>query len=105
MTQITHFSVAAANAQAVYLAGSFNDWKPDTLPMTKDAHGLWTCDLTLPAGPYEYKFVIDDQWCCELGCDRPYSGCPKCVPNEFGTMNRVIEVAGSNSKPGAIQAS
>lgn len=36
----TRLTLAAANAHAVYLAGTFNGWQSDTLPMKKDGHRL-----------------------------------------------------------------
>ena len=41
----------------------------------------------------QYKFVIDGVWSCEPSCDGANRDCPKCVPNEFGTMNRFVDVA------------
>jgi hypothetical protein len=51
-------------ANSVYLAGSFNEWKPTGLKMDgPDADGRYTAQLTLKPGRYEYKFVIDGkQW-------------------------------------------
>ena len=47
-------------AKAVYLAGTFNNWKATALPMTgPDAAGYFSVTQKLPAGPHEYKFVID----------------------------------------------
>jgi peroxiredoxin/mono/diheme cytochrome c family protein len=47
-------------AQAVYLSGEFNNWKPDELKMDgPDADGFYTATQTLPAGKHEYKFVLD----------------------------------------------
>jgi hypothetical protein len=44
----------------VYLAGTFNEWNPRGLAMTgPDDEGFFSADLTLAAGTYEYKFVID----------------------------------------------
>ncbi|OYW13676.1 MAG: hypothetical protein B7Z55_16435 [Planctomycetales bacterium 12-60-4] len=36
--------------------------------------------------------MVDGQWCCEPGCEHEYDGCEKCCVNEFGTMNRLLEV-------------
>lgn len=47
--------------------------------------------MNLSPGRHEFKFVVDGEWCCEPGCNGRDQG-PKCVPNPFGTMNRVIEV-------------
>lgn len=75
------------------LAGTFNSWDPGATPMTKDAEGNWNVGVAHPPGRYEFKFVVDGDWCCEPGCDGTNRDCPKCVPNPFGTMNRVIDTA------------
>lgn len=87
------FECHAPAAQSVGLAGTFNDWNPAATPMTKDDQGLWQASVGRAPGRYEFKFVVDGEWCCEPGCEGAYHGCPKCVPNEFGTMNRVLEVS------------
>lgn len=91
-TQQTRFSFRAPDAQQVFLAGTFNEWKADGTPMEKSDTGNWSAELELLPGRYEFKFVVDGQWCCEANCDES-SECPQCVPNGLGTMNRVIEVA------------
>ena len=91
----TPFSCHAPDAQAVFVAGTFNDWNPTATPMTRGTNGTWTAALPLAAGHHEFKFVVDGEWCCEPGCEKAYHGCPKCVPNPSGTMNRVVEVTGS----------
>ena len=86
------FNCCAPEAQAVQLAGTFNDWSTEATPMTKGEHDNWSVSLNLPPGRHEFKFVVDGQWCCEPGCDGTNRDCPKCVPNEFGTLNRFIDV-------------
>ena len=88
----TLFSCHAPAAGAVSVAGTFNDWSPTATPLTRQADGTWTATLGLAPGRYEYKFVVDGEWCCEPGCESAYHGCPKCVPNPLGTMNRALEV-------------
>ncbi len=88
----SEFSCHAPHAGIVYLAGTFNDWDPTATPLTRRADGTWAVSLDLPPGRYEYKFVVDERWCCEPGGEEPGPGCRGCVPNSFGTMNRVIEV-------------
>ncbi len=47
-------------AKAVYLAGTFNEWKPTALAMSgPDKEDYFTKTLRLPIGRHEYKFVID----------------------------------------------
>lgn len=89
---VTTLSCHAPDAEQVSVAGTFNDWRQDATPMKKNRQGKWTVKLNLSAGRHEYKFIVDGAWCCEPGCDGPHAGCPSCVGNEFGTMNRVIEV-------------
>jgi peroxiredoxin len=56
-------------AKAVYLAGNFNDWKPTGHSMTgPDAKGAFSTGLTLKAGSYEYKYVLDGKtWKADPG--------------------------------------
>lgn len=86
-------SAMALKAKEVFIAGTFNGWNPRSHPLRRAGDGTWALTLDLPPGRYEYKFVVDGQWCCEPGCEDEYHGCPKCVPNDFGTMNRVLEVS------------
>ena len=87
----TVFVCRSDNAQGVFLAGSFNDWDPARTAMERQGDGSLRAELELAPGRYEYKFIVDGAWCCEPG--RADSECADCVPNPFGTMNRVIEVS------------
>jgi peroxiredoxin len=53
-----------AGVEAVYLAGSFNDWKETAHRMTgPDADGYYRTAVRLQPGVHEYKFVINGtQW-------------------------------------------
>ncbi len=90
-TKSTKFNCHAPDAEVVFLAGTFNDWQMDATPMTTDGNGNWNTELNLPPGRSEYKFVVDGQWCCEPNCQAS-DECPKCVPNDFGTLNRFVDV-------------
>ena len=85
-------SCHAPDALRVFVAGTFNDWNPTTLPLDRQADGHWKTTLPIPPGHHEFKFIVDGQWCCEPGCEHEYHGCPKCCANDLGTMNRVLEV-------------
>ena len=99
----TVFTSQPVDAERVFLAGTFNDWNPEATPMTRTKDGTWQVALDLAPGRYEYKFVVDGNWCCEAGRD-DWAGCPKCVrddsglqcasciANGLGTMNRLVEV-------------
>eukprot|EP00898_Chlorokybus_atmophyticus_P006523 jgi/Chlat1/6872/Chrsp51S06546 len=45
----------------VQVTGSFNDWS-DRIPLAKDDKGVFTVTTKLPAGTYQYKYVVDGQW-------------------------------------------
>lgn len=45
-------------ANVVYLAGTFNNWSPTAWEM-KLVDGVWTYEVELKPGTYQYKFVID----------------------------------------------
>jgi len=48
-------------AKNVYIAGNFNNWKPDKIKLQKTIDG-WSVPVILPAGNYNYKFIVDEQW-------------------------------------------
>lgn len=48
-------------AKKVFLAGSFNNWEPQTIPLTKSSDG-WIGTIPLPPGKHYYKFVVDGEW-------------------------------------------
>jgi 1,4-alpha-glucan branching enzyme len=81
-----------APAEAVYLAGSFNEWKADGLKMDgPDKTGTYSARLKLKSGVHEYKFVIDGKtW-------RPDPGNPD-VAGDYG--NSVLRV-GAPKAPAA----
>ena len=72
-------------AQAVAIAGTFNDWRPEATPMLGVGEGRWVKELVLPPGRYEYLLVVDGEWKCDPAA-------PERVPNPFGTKNSVLEV-------------
>ncbi len=73
-------------AESVKVAGDFNNWQPEQTPMQKvDAGGVWKTKLSLPAGKYHYRLVVDGQWQQD-----PYNELTELNP--FGEFNSVIEV-------------
>ena len=76
----------------MFLVGTFNAWSPTATPMKVGQADEWHASLKLPPGKYEYKYIVDEIWCCEPGvADEQYVG-EDAVPNAFGTKNRVIAV-------------
>ncbi|MFO1502019.1 MAG: glycogen-binding domain-containing protein [Verrucomicrobiota bacterium] len=72
-------------AKTVYLAGTFNDWRPASTPMISLQEGRWIKELALPPGRYEYLVVADGEWLSD-----PLA--PETSPNPFGGVNSVLHV-------------
>ena len=58
------FRYDAPDATHVAVVGSFNDWDPDALPLSRDAAtGQWAATIPLPPGKYAYMLVVDrERW-------------------------------------------
>jgi 1,4-alpha-glucan branching enzyme len=74
-----------STAKAVAIAGSFNDWRPESSPMIALGHGRWLKELVLPPGRYEYLIVADGKWL-------PDPSAKATVPNPFGGVNSLVIV-------------
>ena len=59
----------SGSPEAVYLAGSFNDWKATGMKMEgPDAQGVYAAKIKLKPGTHEYKFVINGKtWRADPG--------------------------------------
>lgn len=82
-----HFAIHAPDAKSVELVGTFTDWQAGKLQLAgPDASGHWTAEVDLPAGRYEYGFLVDgQQWMPDPGAEiRRNDG--------FGRENTVIEL-------------
>jgi beta-lactamase regulating signal transducer with metallopeptidase domain len=49
------------DARVVAVAGDFNKWNQSQFLFTKEG-GEWVCRVNLPAGTYQYKFIVDGDW-------------------------------------------
>jgi 1,4-alpha-glucan branching enzyme len=72
-------------AREVKVAGEFNDWRPESTPLTKTQDGEWVVRLMLRAGEYEYRLVVDGQWIEDPEADQR-------VANAHGGFNSVVMV-------------
>lgn len=55
------FTVGAANARRVHLAGDFNAWTLDGSEM-EPSGGIWRRLVKLAPGRYRYRYVVDGRW-------------------------------------------
>lgn len=56
------FTYNGPSANTVSLAGSFNGWNAEELPLAKDKNGNWIIVYAMKPGQHEYKFVVDGAW-------------------------------------------
>jgi|ERR1035437_1091551 1,4-alpha-glucan branching enzyme len=75
----------ATSANQVNLAGDFNNWDIESIPMKKAKSGEFTASVELEKGKeYQFKYLIDGKkWINETEADKQ-------VPNEFQSENSVI---------------
>jgi hypothetical protein len=79
------FELVQPQAREVYVAGTFNEWRPETTPLQRTPAGRWVGELTLTPGKHEYLFVVDGQWV-------PDPRANETVRNPFGGENSVLSV-------------
>lgn len=72
------------NAKKVYVAGSFNNWQTQKLPMLKTKTG-WELPIFLIDGTYTYRFIVDGKWMPDPENNDNFL-------NEFGSLNSVIRI-------------
>jgi len=85
----------ACGGVSVQIAGLDVGWN-GRLPLEKDAAtGRFVLSRSLPAGVYEYKFIVDGEW---QACDQLPT-----VENN-GNLNNVVTVAEADPDPGSPDA-
>ncbi|HEY4301821.1 MAG TPA: isoamylase early set domain-containing protein [Candidatus Didemnitutus sp.] len=83
--QVTlHFS--APDARTVQVAGDFNEWRPEANPLAARETGDWVAELSLGAGEYQYRFVVDGIWTEDPSASTS-------VENPFGSRNSLLRIA------------
>lgn len=81
-----HFEIVVPSAGQVTLVGDFNDWSRDSTPLRREEADRWTTRIKLPAGHYNYAFLVDGaRW---LPDDTRALG----PASEFGPPNSVVVV-------------
>ena len=87
--EIVRFVIAMPAARSVSLVGDFNGWNPVSTPLAQDAAGrVWTISMPLPAGTYQYAFVVDGKvWVADPAASIT-------LKDEFGAPSSVLTVAG-----------
>jgi 1,4-alpha-glucan branching enzyme len=82
------FEFTHPTATTVCLAGTFNNWKPESKVRHSSSTGRWWKEIALAPGSYEYCLVVDGKW-------MPDPLARETVSNPFGGRNSVLKVASS----------
>jgi hypothetical protein len=90
--QVTRFVLVAPNASSVHLTGDFVGWSPEGIALADPrGTGVWTADVPLPPGVYQYTFVLDGtEWI-------PDPRAVSQVDDGFGQVNSVVIVPGEEA--------
>lgn len=81
------FRLYAPQAHSVALIGDFNGWGSERqLQLRSQGNGIWTVDVPLPVGRYQYAFLIDGN---NMVTD---PRAEQHVNDDFGRKNAVIMV-------------
>jgi hypothetical protein len=59
---IVEFRFCRPGARHVSLAGDFNGWNRESLPMTRCPDGWWHCQLRITPGCYHFRYLSDGEW-------------------------------------------
>ena len=80
------FFIRAPEARCVKVVGTFNDWSQSKNSLLKrHKNGVWSKEVRLSPGIYQYKFLIDDTWAEDKSN-------PRVIEDSYGGRNSVIEV-------------
>ena len=82
------FEFTHPTAATVGIAGTFNDWQPETKTLHTSGVGHWWKETALAPGTYEYCLVVDGHW-------MPDPRARESVPNPYGGRNSILTVASS----------
>ena len=64
------FTVPAAEAKQVTVAGNWNEWNTEAEPLKKLKNGTFKGTVNLESGQaYEFKYVVDGQWQNDVEAD------------------------------------
>ena len=89
---VTRFVLVAPGASTVHLTGDFLGWSPEGIALEDPrGTGVWTADVPLPPGVYQYTFVLDGtEWI-------PDPRAMSQVDDGFGQVNSVVIVPGADA--------
>ena len=79
------FTYIDSSARSVAVVGSFNGWDSTKNALTRSAEGVWSTNIMLMPGRYEYQLVVDGKWIADPSAQQT-------AESEFGGANSVLIV-------------
>ena len=80
------FTYIDRNAKSVAVVGSFNDWDATKGLLTQSSDSVWSGNIMLTPGRYEYQLVVDGKWIADPSAQQRSD-------SEFGAANSVLIVS------------
>lgn len=80
------FTYIDRSAQSVAVVGNFNDWDATKNTLTLTTDGVWSGNIMLAPGRYEYQLVVDGKWIADPSAQHS-------AESEFGGTNSVLIVS------------
>ena len=80
------FTYIVGRAKSVAVVGSFNDWDATKNVLTRTSDSVWTANVGLMPGRYEYQLVVDGKLITDPGAQQS-------AKSEFGLANSVLIVS------------
>ena len=80
------FTYVARGAKSVAIVGNFNDWDVTKNVLTLSSDSVWTGNIRLAPGRYEYQIVVDGKWIADPNAQHS-------ARDEFGGTNSVLIVS------------
>ncbi|HUQ81528.1 MAG TPA: isoamylase early set domain-containing protein [Gemmatimonadaceae bacterium] len=80
------FTYIDRSAKTVALVGSFNDWDATKNVLTQTSDSVWSTNVMLAPGRYEYQLVVDGKWIADPSAQRS-------AGSDFGPANSVMIVS------------
>lgn len=89
---LTRFVLVAPEASSVHVTGDFSSWSKQGIALEDlRGTGIWTADVMLPPGIYQYTFILNgNEWVAD---PRAVSQ----VDDGFGQTNSVVIVSGGEA--------
>jgi hypothetical protein len=80
------FTYIDRTAKTVAVVGSFNDWDATKNVLAQTSDSVWSTNVMLAPGRYEYQLVVDGKWIADPGAQRS-------ADSDFGPANSVMIVS------------